>query len=100
MSENNNKNKTEFKELGGPFGVGETIKDIEELDVFETFIGTGQFAAISEGLTEEEKKHALKEAKAYADQYQKVLDNFTELLGTPEGKKAFREMALKKMRGR
>ena len=92
------KNKIKFEE--GPFGVGATVEEIENLNVYKTLLSSQQFDTIIKDLDDEQTEHVLKEAQVHADAYQKVLDKFTEILSTPEGKKKFQEMALKKMSGR
>jgi hypothetical protein len=89
------KNKTEFKE-SGEFGVGETEEDIRNLDVFDTLVSMDEFKDLTKDLDETQTKHVMKEAAAYSDQYQKILDQFTKTLSTPEGKKMFERMLRKK----
>ena len=88
-------NKTEFKE-SGEFGVGETEEDIKNLDVFDTLVSMSEFKDLTKDLDEEQTKHVMKEANAYAAQYQKVLEQFTKTLSTKEGKKMFEKMLRKK----
>ena len=93
------KSKTSFKEQTGPFGVGETIEEIKKMSVYEELIQGMGFAELTKDLNDKEKEHVLKEAKLHADSYQEVLDRVVKTLSTPEGKKKFREMALRKARG-
>jgi hypothetical protein len=94
------KKKTTFKEGTGPFGVGETLEDVEKLDVFEALVSTENFDEITKDLDPEQQKHVMKEAHAHAEAYQKILDKFTDILSTPEGRKKFKQMALKKSGGK
>ena len=89
------KSKVEFEE-SGEFGVGETEEDIKNLDIYNTLVSMNEFKDLTKDLDEEQTKHVMKEANAYASQYQKVLDQFTKSLSTKEGKKMFEKMLRKK----
>ncbi len=94
------KNKVKFDERGGPFGVGETVEEINKLNIFEFLQETAAFKEVTKDLQDVEKSEVLKEAKIQSEKYQKVLDHFKTILSTPEGKKRFKELAKKKMGGR
>tara|TARA_R100000655_G_scaffold109918_1_gene166338 strand:+ start:89 stop:256 length:168 start_codon:yes stop_codon:yes gene_type:complete len=51
---------------------------------------------MTQDLDEKQTEHVIKEAKAHADGYQKVLDHVSNLLSTKEGQEMFKQMILKK----
>ena len=94
----NKRKKVNFKEeeTKGPFGVGDDFEEVSKLNIFEHLSVTGQLEDITQDLDEKQKEYVIKEAKMHSDQYQKVLEHVSNILSTPDGKKLFREMILKK----
>ena len=93
------KQKTTFKEQTknpGPFGVGSTPEEIEDLNIFDFVTSSPAYSAATKQLNEEEKKHVLKETQQHAERYQEILEKISEQLSTPEGRKMFQELARKK----
>ena len=92
--------KVKFEERGGPMGVGETLEEINNLNVFEFLQETHAFKELTNDLNKDQMSEVLKESQRQSESYQKVLDHFKELLSTDEGKKNFANMVKKKMGGR
>ena len=87
--------KVDFKE-SGPYGVGNSVEDIKNLDVFEHLQTTEAFKHIMEDLTEEQRKHVLEESELFSGRWQKVLNHMSNVLSTPEGQKEFLKQFKKK----
>lgn len=90
MSEEKKK-KINYKErIGtGPFGVGETVEEVKESDVYDFTTSLDEFKEVTKDLTPEQLEHVKKETKAYAQKYQTILEKFTQVLTSPEGQAAF-----------
>jgi len=93
MSDKKNKRKA-----AGPYGVGETWEDIENLDVKEQIKNTEQspWHTLTKDLNEEQLKYVEKETDALAKRWEGVLEQMMSALDTPEKQKAFKEAILKK----
>lgn len=94
------KSKVKFDENGGPAGLGDSLEEIKNLNIFEFLQETAAFKEVTKGLSKEENKDVLKEAERQAESYQKVLDHFTEILSTEKGKSQFAQMVKQKFSGR
>tara|TARA_B100000579_G_C22590938_1_gene738010 strand:+ start:451 stop:753 length:303 start_codon:yes stop_codon:yes gene_type:complete len=94
----NKKRKIHFKEedATGPYGVGDSFEEVSNLNIFEHLVSSGQLKTMTQDLDEKQTEHVIKEAKAHADGYQKVLDHVSNLLSTKEGQEMFKQMILKK----
>lgn len=90
------KRKTKFREETGPFGVGDSVEDIENLNIFETITTQEGFDDLLKDLDEDQKKHVMKETLEMSDKYQHVLTKITEILSSKEAQQKFKEMAMKK----
>ena len=91
------RNNVKFDERGGPMGVGETLEDINKLDVFEFLQETSAFKELTNDLNKEQTAEVLKESQRQSESYQKVLDHFKNMLSTEDGRRSFVKMANKKM---
>ena len=100
MSKDSKKNKTSFKEGAGPFGVGDKVEDLENLNIFDALVASSGYKNVTKDLDPEQEKHVMKEAKEHAEGYQKIYMNILKLLSTEKGREEFRKMAAKKMQGR
>ena len=94
------RSKVNCDEKGGPMGVGETLEEINDLNIFEFLQDTSAFKELTNDLNKDQMAEVLKESQKQADGYQKVLDHFKEILSTEEGKRNFASALKKKVGGR
>lgn len=98
MKKEDKKKKVKFDEKD--ISLGNTIEELKNADAVNTVAESDYFAEISKDLSEEEKKHVLKETRMHVEKYQNFLHAFAKLMDTPEGKKEFLDYARKKFGGK